>query len=274
MDNEKLITIVVTGIITVVATFLSKNLWDWWRETERTKNEDRKLLRKALTSLTNLWQSLLIWDFESHTKTANELLLQQFSIMGANPEQLEKIKLQDTDIRIIVSAQIQTANEKLKLLDEKIDKAVEQLAEIRPLIASELHELQSNTPLQSMERLFEEQLKDGKERNKYDFDMIAGLQNRSFQEYKIILTEKLKPFILKIAEQIDKKTLEEAKEHLEKREKERSEMLERKNPEAEQEFAKYFAEMLIQNHLNASKENQLDKVNENQNISENIKPQD
>ena len=245
-----LTTIGISSIITLILT----KLWDLWREKVKIKNEDRKLLRKALTSLTNLWQSLLIWDFENHVNITSDLLFEQFTTLGVNSEKLKEIKLKETDKSKIVTLQVQTATEKLKLLDEQISNVVEKLSEIKPLIASELHDLQSSTPLQSMEKAVKDNLDDGNARDEYSFNMIGELQNQFFQAHKARLTERIKPYILLIAEEIDEKTLKDTKVYLEAREKERLEFLANKKPDATKEFVKQMTEMLLTAHFKSSKD--------------------
>lgn len=262
MDLSGLLAAIgLSSIITLVIT----KVWDLWREKEKTKNEDRKLLRKALSNLTNLWQSLLTWDFEDQLNITNSLLLEQFANMGANPDKLLELKIKDSDKNKVISVQTRTATEKLKSLDDQLSVVVDRLSEIRPLIASEIYELQSNTPLQSIEKVIEEQLKDGKKRSQIDFNMIYALQNRLFQEYKQNLIKRIKPFILIIAEQIDKETLKSATEHLEERERMRAELIERKDPENEKNSAKRIVEMLIETHLKVSNNSLSDESNENKN---------
>lgn len=173
---------------------------------------------------------------------------EEFSKMGANTEKLKEIKLKASDKNKLVLVQTQLANEKLRLLEEQVHNSIEELSQIRPFIASELHEMQLRTPLVPMEKLIEEQLKDGKERTEYDFSMFASLQNQYFQAYKQRLSERVRPFILSIAKEIDKKTFKATNDYLETLEKQWIEMFDDMNSEDINNAAKIQIEMLLKAH--------------------------
>lgn len=267
MEIEKLITIVITALITFALT----KLWDWWRESEKTKYEERKLLSKSLYNLTNFWQTLQSWDFEKQTDLANRLLFEQFSRMGAKPENLEKIQLNEIDKNKLISIQTQNANDKLKLLGEQFESAVEKLSEISPLIASELHEIQLRTPIEPIEKYVQAQLKDGKERSEFDLNMIASIENQYFQAYKTRLSERLKPYILLIAKEIDGKTLKETTEYLEKLERDWKNSFDESNFEEMLTTSEFFVDMLVKAHQTASQENLSAKITKEKNTEKEIK---
>jgi hypothetical protein len=253
MDTKIFLTAFATSFITLLLT----KLWDWWRDSQKNKIEDRKSLNKALFNLTNLWQTLQTWDFEKQIDFTNEKLFEEFSKMGANTEKLEEIKLKASDKNKLVLVQTQLANEKLLLLEEQVHNSIEELSQIRPFVASELHEMQLRTPLVPMEKLIEEQLKDGKERTEYDFSMLASLQNQYFQTYKQKLSERVKPFILSIAKEIDKKTFKATNNYLETLEKQWSEVFDAKNSEDINNFAKVQIEMLLKAHKESVNEGSI-----------------
>ncbi|MCD9186698.1 MAG: hypothetical protein LUM44_09705 [Pyrinomonadaceae bacterium] len=254
--NTILTTIGLSSIITLVLT----KAWDWWREKVKNKNEDRKLLRKALTNLTNLYQNLLCFDFKSHLDISQDILLEQFKTMGANPENLKELELKEKDKSSLVTLQVESATEKLKSLNTEIADVADKLSEIKPLMASEIYEIQPNIAFQSMEKMLKTQLADGKERDDYSFEMIGNYQNEMFLSFKDKMLERIRPFILQIAEEIDEKTLEETKQYLEYKESERKQLLEGIEPDKINEFVKKMVEVMFTAHFKSLGNNLPDEI--------------
>ena len=215
MDFEKLIAIIVTAIVTGFATFLFTS----WRESEKTKYEEKKLLRKALHSLTHLWQTLLVWDFGGQINLATNLLLKGFADLGAKPEDIEKHKFNELDKNKIISIQTKDATGKLREFEKQLDEAIDKVAEIKPFLATELKSIKSGSVNNSIEGIITEQLSDGKERGNYDLNMTLAFENQLFQTTREKYLERLKPFILEIAKEIDKETLKSTEDYLEDLEK-------------------------------------------------------
>lgn len=248
MDAEKIYTIVITAVVTFVLT----KGWDWWRESEKNKYEERKHLRKALFRLMNFWQTLQSWNFESQISLASRMLIEQFERMGAKPKDLEAMRLKDADKATLLSFQNQSASVKLKHLENQFQEAIDGLAELSPLIASELHEIHLRTPFEPFENYIRENLNDGKERSEYEVKMILGLENKFFHSYKSRLSERLRPYILEIAGQIDRKTSESTTKYLDDLEKDWNEAFDQPNEEDLKRNAESYVGMLMKTHEEAT----------------------
>lgn len=248
MDAEKIYTIIITAVVTFILT----KGWDWWRESEKNKYEERKHLRKALFGLMNFWQTLQSWDFESQVSLANRMLFEQFERMGAKPEDLEELRLKDEDKAKLISFQTQSASVKLKALQSQFQEAIDKLAELSPLIASELHEIHLRTPFEPIVSYIRENLDDGKERSEYDKKMLSGIESKFFHLYKSKLSERIRPYILEIAGQIDRKTNKSTTKYLDDLEKDWKEAFSKPNEEDLQTVAENYVGMLMEVHQEAT----------------------
>lgn len=198
---------VVASLITLIAT----KLWDWWRESQKIKGEDRKLLNKALFVLMSFWQTLQSWDFEKQIAKSERLINMQLGEMAKRENRdFPGIQFSQADKDQITAFQRQKATEKLADLLDQMNRSIEELSVIRPLIAAEIRDMQLRSPFEVLEEYVQaEREKKAAPPDQFSEHMTMSMLNQQFQLFKNVLSERLEPFIRLIAKDINAKTLKD-----------------------------------------------------------------